>query len=920
MSVQQLLSHLGDCRRRLSDLGGRQNYLALSCAMLRLEGAGGTVLYDRPFVRILNDRPFHDRLTASHGDTFAVAFYPPAAGIQTERIPAALAPVDAITGEIHPLLRELPRPVHERLRLPDSDDWWRIVFHLGWHFPRPFLRPVRRRLLAREGAPAWSRNETIVQLHGTGGHSDLFPGLIYSNLEHDLCTCSEAAVGVIIEALERHAQTGPPAAPGAQAVSADQRRAFDRLRDEFPAGMQMPAQSLECKLLKLADSFDTPPASEWAGLEVGGCVERFLTLSRLNDMQEIAQIRGPATGWFCQVAERAGDALPACISDCPILFDDIQRGFGGPCPVMNRGPLERWIGFVFATLKRYGNEALRVWWGTNLGPLSYGLATLDRDLCAASVLAIDLARLSTAAEAASSRERASCSPFSVPSMEEQGFQFAEDTPPPPSPPENYTLGQLVEYLRRFGENYHQSTEHIRQEDSAVQRGAWVQLGAFVSQARESLQGVPGFTELRELARSWWGEEISFAVGRRIVDALVERSNGSLAVGAAEGLTLAEAFSRLSAPPGTLATPVVAPPEEPADDTDQEVKADDVDRPAGKPMLIAESGARMASDNLNRTGDRLKGNAELLDEAARRYAADAGSIWLAAFPDGLTVDRCDAHDASWGEVSRGRVAFPWGCMYGLGVVNLGEHGSYRLLSFLPLAGGASPDELERFGRFAAEAGAALVADPPAWGMVSRAGDPASTWVAALMFLAPAAAGYVVERKGGCRLIAQPWAASVAALRDWGSKSPAPHIPPTIEPAASVRDGTDQVEKSDDVDLPAAKRVPQPRPVTKEPSKDAITVYRYWFASSCVLSDRKTQTQLAEDPNLMQLLGRKVDQGTISRMLRKVKDWIEAGNVLPDLSEPLESKPTPMDPERIDLGQNRERRPKHQRKRRTSDSDE
>jgi hypothetical protein len=193
----------------------------------------------------------------------------------------------------------------------------------------------------------------------------------------------------------------PPALPEAQAISGDQRRTFDQLRAEFLAVMQMPP-GLECKLLKLASSFEAPPASEWAGLVEGGCAQRYLTLSRLNDLQEIVQIRGPATEWFCEVAERAGNALPADIPDCPILFDNIHRneagmpvGCRGPNPVMNRGPLQRWVGFVLATLKRHEHAALQVRWSTQMGPLSYGLATLDRDLCAASVLAIDLAGLTT---------------------------------------------------------------------------------------------------------------------------------------------------------------------------------------------------------------------------------------------------------------------------------------------------------------------------------------------------------------------------------------------------------------------------------------------------------------------------------------------------------------------------------------------
>jgi hypothetical protein len=399
MSVQQLVSHLGECRRRFSDHRGRQEYIALTCAMLRVEGPGGTVVHEQPFSRILGSRPFHHYLSMRNGETFAIAFFPLVDGIKADRISAALAPVEAIGREIHPLLGELPKPVRERLQLPESDNWWRIVFHLGWHFPRPFLRPARSRWLAKDAAPYGSSDETFVQLHGTGGRSDIFPGLIYTELEHDLCTCSEAALGVVIEGLEQYSQTPPEA----QALSADQRRAFDRLRAEFLAGTQMPARALQCKLLKLADSFNSPPASDWAGLEMGGCAEALLTLSRLNDQQEIVQIRGPAREWFCQVAERAGSALPACIPDFAILFDNIRRnesgipvGISGPRPLMNRGALERWVAFVFAVLKLHEHEAFQIRWGTPMGPLSYGLATLDRDLCAASVLAIDLAGLTSA--------------------------------------------------------------------------------------------------------------------------------------------------------------------------------------------------------------------------------------------------------------------------------------------------------------------------------------------------------------------------------------------------------------------------------------------------------------------------------------------------------------------------------------------
>jgi hypothetical protein len=416
MSVPQLISHLRECGRQLSNLQARQDHVALSCSILRLEGEGGRVLHNLPFARVLGDRPYYPRLTIGLGDSpFALAFYSSSDKIQPDRIRVALSAVEAITTEICQLLEELPRPIRECLQLPPGDDWWRILFHLAWHLPRPFLRATRWRLLAHDGAPAGRSDERSVQLHGTDGRSDLLPGLIYSELGKELCICSEAAVGVIIEALEQYAQMAGSRLERPHHLSPDQRQTFDRLRAEFLAGAQPPGQAkslfggqlsvplLECKLLKLADSFESPPAMEWAGLKMGGCAERMLVLSRLNDLQEVVQIRGAATEWFCELAERAGSALPGWIPDLPILFDDFRRtesgisvGVSGPPPVMNRSALKRWVGFVFATLKYHGHEALQVRWGTEMGPLSYGLATLDRDLCAASVVAIDLAGLTTA--------------------------------------------------------------------------------------------------------------------------------------------------------------------------------------------------------------------------------------------------------------------------------------------------------------------------------------------------------------------------------------------------------------------------------------------------------------------------------------------------------------------------------------------
>jgi hypothetical protein len=68
--------------------------------------------------------------------------------------------------------------------------------------------------------------------------------------------------------------------------------------------------------------------------------------------------------------------------------------------------------------------------------------------------------------------------------------------------------------------------------------------------------------------------------------------------------------------------------------------------------------------------------------------------------------------------------------------------------------------------------------------------------------------------------------------------------------------------------------------------------------------------------MEIAGRKLSQGEISRWLKEVKTFIEAGGVLPGL-EQHSMKPTTMDPQRMELGNREVQRTPRQRERRTSD---
>jgi hypothetical protein len=335
-------------------------------------------------------------------------YYAPGCSVKFTELEARLQALEQLTKEARQLLAQLPRSVAEALALPQVGDWWRNLFHLAWHFERPFLHARRVRLLSEDGGPPGRIEEACVQMWGARTRRDFFPGLMYSELEHDVCTCSEAAIDLILEKLRmppvRSAIQGPEGL--AWRPSRESLMAFRQLRARFAAAADWPGpDGLVTKLLKFADSFSTPPATEWAALECGGCVERWFLLSRLNEHQELCQIRGPATEAFCELAKDAGRQLPSDrFPDRPVLFDVVGHNRAGipigrclPTPVMDRGPEARWLAFVFNTLKENEHPDLQIRWETPQGPHGHGMATLTCELFAASVLAIDLAGLAPAA-------------------------------------------------------------------------------------------------------------------------------------------------------------------------------------------------------------------------------------------------------------------------------------------------------------------------------------------------------------------------------------------------------------------------------------------------------------------------------------------------------------------------------------------
>lgn len=133
------------------------------------------------------------------------------------------------------------------------------------------------------------------------------------------------------------------------------------------------------------------------------------------------------------------------------------------------------------------------------------------------------------------------------------------------------------------------------------------------------------------------------------------------------------------------------------------------------------------------------------------------------------------------------------------------------------------------------------------------------------------------------------------------TPAPAVAPEPAPKRSTERGEGRAKQAEEKS-PHSSEQPSKK---REPSKNAIAVYRYHFATG------KNQTELANDLTLMELLGRAVDQGTISRWLTQVKEWLASGNVLPAISEEPRQNAKPMDPTTIDLGERLDRKTKRQR---------
>jgi hypothetical protein len=313
------------------------------------------------------------------------------------------------------LIREVPNRTRERLGIREVfgtplHDWVWVLFHLAWHFPERFARGVvyRERLLQTEHGTLVAPEDWL-QLGGiTGEPKDRYPGLIFSRFPHELDLVS--ATGHAIELLRQAVRGG-----GSFQVTEAVRDQVRRLHHEFNTIGELAARhsgaacgDLVVRVLRVDNSFRTPPASQWAGYQEGGAIQENLVLARFGKAKEVCVLRGPSVNDFTRRTNQAGALLPAwpeqpaaaLLEDAPAWLGRVARrrelqsqqfefvtpdgspphGEPIPCSQLaqhywestrmfpgwgrmvtdHQGNVERWVGFVLYMLKEFEPESVEI--------------------------------------------------------------------------------------------------------------------------------------------------------------------------------------------------------------------------------------------------------------------------------------------------------------------------------------------------------------------------------------------------------------------------------------------------------------------------------------------------------------------------------------------------------------------------------
>jgi len=315
--------------------------------------------------------------------------------------------LDKFVDPLNALVDSIPESFKDRFRLPVFSSWWIKLHHLAWHFPSEQALDAKRMRLLRETILIDGKSRQEHRFYNTPvperttqllfRAEDRFKGLIYSKFGSDAYMASVEAIDFITQVIDQQLIAS------SEEVD-DSSKYFELLQHtckNASAGMKRDHDvQYIFELVKCSDSFETPPAAEWAGFQEGGAPWRTIPLSELNEDFEFCFIRGSYTDWIAKLSREAGQHLPKSIPDVPLLFqrDSTQKNVHyihvRHAPVMNRRPEARWLGFVFSTLFRMKPDLIRVHWKSVISEHHlYGFAVLTVDPFEAMALAIELAGL-----------------------------------------------------------------------------------------------------------------------------------------------------------------------------------------------------------------------------------------------------------------------------------------------------------------------------------------------------------------------------------------------------------------------------------------------------------------------------------------------------------------------------------------------
>jgi hypothetical protein len=314
------------------------------------------------------------------------------------------------------ILNDLPETLLRRLGIESPagapwGDWLWVLFHLAWHFPEVFSRGAVRRnrcLIADIGV--FCTPEYWLQLYECCFTQDRFSGLIYSHFPQavDLVTATAWAVDLLRSALSGGVK--PELTPSIRQQFGELHQAFSTIgQHSIPGHDAGPLAEFEAKVLRLDSSFATRPASDWAGVErPAGTRQDIYFLSRKGAVKECCVLRGPGVAQFAEMADRAGKLLPEWPANPdPVLVENAQfwdsrvkrrqeilaqtwefvtddgsapngksiptdqvaeRVWSSMRPTTwmqglvtdHRGNVERWLGFVFYTIKEFQPDSVEI--------------------------------------------------------------------------------------------------------------------------------------------------------------------------------------------------------------------------------------------------------------------------------------------------------------------------------------------------------------------------------------------------------------------------------------------------------------------------------------------------------------------------------------------------------------------------------